>query len=161
MAIIGRTGRDGGSIRIEMERLNMLEREASAARIEMIARKTRLEALEGLEGESLIAAAAYTVADPSLMALRQHYQDATVSLAACKAPSQNSRASSTPPSKASRPVSASITRSPGTNTNPSRPNSTSSRRRTSRPSAPTCCPSSAPNAKPSCNATSSPPCTPA
>ncbi len=77
IALIGR-GQMG--IRVEATRLNMLETERSAARVEMLVRKARLDQLEGLEGEKLMDAAAYIVQDPTLMGIRQQLIDSQVSL---------------------------------------------------------------------------------
>ena len=73
-------GRAGMSIRVEATRLNMLESERSAARVEMLVRKARLDQLEGLEGDTLMDAAAYIVSDPVLMGIRQQLIDSQVSL---------------------------------------------------------------------------------
>lgn len=83
LTLLGNTAR-GGGYRIEMARLNMLESESTSARIDMLARKTRLDALEGLEGDQLLEAAAFMVTDPTVMGLRQQYRDAKVSLEVMK-----------------------------------------------------------------------------
>ena len=77
IALIGR-GQMG--IRVEATRLNMLENERSAARVEMLVRKARMDQLEGLEGEKLMDAAAYIVSDPTLLGIRQQLIDSQVSL---------------------------------------------------------------------------------
>ncbi len=77
IALIGR-GQMG--IRVEATRLNMLEGERSAARVEMLVRKARMDQLEGLEGDRLMDAAAYIVQDPTLMGIRQQLIDSQVSL---------------------------------------------------------------------------------
>ena len=77
IALIGR-GQTG--IRVEATRLNMLESERSAARVEMLVRKARMDQLEGLEGEKLMDAAAYIVQDPTLLGIRQQLIDSQVSL---------------------------------------------------------------------------------
>lgn len=77
IALIGR-GQMG--IRVEATRLNMLETERSAARVEMLVRKARLDQLDVLEGEKLMDAAAYIVQDPTLMGIRQQLIDSQVSL---------------------------------------------------------------------------------
>lgn len=69
-----------GSISAELQRIQMLEQQVSAARVEMIQSKTRMDELSQLEGEQLLSAAVYTVSDPALAALRQQYIDANVSL---------------------------------------------------------------------------------
>ena len=83
LSLVG-NGSRGGGWRIEQARLNMLESEVSAARIDMLTRKTRLDALEGLEGDQLLEAAAFMVSDPTTMGLRQQYRDAKVSLEVMK-----------------------------------------------------------------------------
>lgn len=77
IALIGR-GQMG--IRVEATRLNMLESERSAARVEMLVRKARLDQLAGLKGDRLMDAAAYIVQDPTLMGIRQQLIDSEVSL---------------------------------------------------------------------------------
>ncbi len=73
-------GRGNASIRVEATRLNMLEGERSAAGVEMVVRKARLDQLEGLEGDKLMDAAAYIVSDPTLLGIRQQLIDSQVSL---------------------------------------------------------------------------------
>ena len=77
IALIGR-GQMG--IRVESTRLNMVENERSAARVEMLVRKARMDQLEGLEGDKLMDAAAYIVQDPTLLSIRQQLIDSQVSL---------------------------------------------------------------------------------
>ena len=79
LLLIGRTY-GGGSVRAELQRIQELEQAVSIARVEMIQRKTQLDQLTKLEGDELLAAAAYTVADPALASIRQQYMDARVSL---------------------------------------------------------------------------------
>lgn len=73
-------GRAGFGFRVEATRLNMLEAERGTARVEMLVRKARLDQLEDLDGDTLMDAAAYIVADPVLMGIRQQYIDSQVSL---------------------------------------------------------------------------------
>ena len=73
-------GRGTSGIRVEAAQLNMLQTERSAARVEMLVRKARLDQLEGLEGDKLMEAAAYIVQDPTLMGIRQQLIDSQVSL---------------------------------------------------------------------------------
>lgn len=73
-------GRGNMGIRVEATRLNMLENERSAARVEMLVRKARMDQLEELEGDKLMDAAAYIVQDPNLLAIRQQLIDSQVSL---------------------------------------------------------------------------------
>ena len=68
------------SIRVESTRLNALENERSAARVDMLVRKARMDQLEDLEGDKLMDAAAYIVQDPTLLSIRQQYIDSQVSL---------------------------------------------------------------------------------
>ncbi|MDD2239133.1 MAG: polysaccharide biosynthesis tyrosine autokinase [Kiritimatiellae bacterium] len=79
ISLIGHMG-SGTGIRVEATRLNMLESERSAARVEMLVRKARLEQLENLKGTELMEAAAYIVQDSTLMAIRQQLIDSEVSL---------------------------------------------------------------------------------
>ncbi|MDY0150155.1 MAG: polysaccharide biosynthesis tyrosine autokinase [Kiritimatiellia bacterium] len=79
ISLIGHMG-SGTGIRVEATRLNMLESERSAARVEMLVRKARLEQLENLKGTELMQAAAYIVQDSTLMAVRQQLIDSEVSL---------------------------------------------------------------------------------
>jgi len=73
-------GRGLMSIRVESTRLNALENERSAARVDMLVRKARMDQLEDLEGDKLMDAAAYIVQDPTLLSIRQQYIDSQVSL---------------------------------------------------------------------------------
>jgi capsular exopolysaccharide synthesis family protein len=68
---ITRVGHGDNSVNIDTTRLNSLQSELSVARVDMIVRKTRLDALENLEGDKLMEAAAYLVPDSMLMNLRQ------------------------------------------------------------------------------------------
>ena len=73
-------GKGMASYRIETASLSMLQSERSAARVEMLVRKARLDQLEDLEGEKLMDAAAYIVQDPTLLGIRQQLIDSQVSL---------------------------------------------------------------------------------
>ena len=73
-------GRGNYSIRMETQQLNMLEAERSAARVEMLVRKARLDQLMDLDGDKLMDAAAYIVSDPTLLGIRQQLIDSQVSL---------------------------------------------------------------------------------
>jgi len=84
LSIIGGMGRNGSVYRVDMLTLQRMETTTSEAKIEMLARKTRLDALENLEGDRLLEAAAFIAADPTTMALRQQYLDAKVSLEVMK-----------------------------------------------------------------------------
>ncbi len=78
LLLIGRSA--AGSVRAELQRIQMLEQEVSVARVEMIQRKTRLDELNKLDGDELLSASVYTVGDPALAQIRQQYMDAQVSL---------------------------------------------------------------------------------
>ncbi len=67
-------------MRADKIRLQQLEADRIAARVDMLSRKARLEQLEGLEGQELIDAAAYIVNDPEIAALRRQMMDTDVSL---------------------------------------------------------------------------------
>jgi capsular exopolysaccharide synthesis family protein len=73
-------GRGNMSYRVDATRINMLESERSAARVEMLVRKARLDQLMGLEGDKLMDAAAYIVSDPTLLGIRQQLIDSQVSM---------------------------------------------------------------------------------
>lgn len=73
-------GRGMASFRIETASLSMLQSERSAARVDMLVRKARLDQLEDLEGDKLMDAAAYIVQDPTLLGIRQQLIDSQVSL---------------------------------------------------------------------------------
>lgn len=77
---ISMIGRGNTGVRIEATRMNVLQGEWSAARVEMIVRETRLKQLEGLDGEKLMDAAAYIVSDPTLLGLRQQLIESQVLL---------------------------------------------------------------------------------
>jgi capsular exopolysaccharide synthesis family protein len=61
-------------------RLQQMEGDRMAARVDMLTRKTRLEQLESLEGEALMNASAYMVNDSALLNLRRQMVDAEVQL---------------------------------------------------------------------------------
>jgi len=67
-------------IRADNIRIQQMEGDRMAARVDMLTRKTRLEQLEALEGEELMNAAAYMVNDSALLALRRQVVDADVQL---------------------------------------------------------------------------------
>jgi len=67
-------------IRADNIRIQQMEGDRMAARVDMLTRRTRLEQLEALEGEELMNASAYMVNDSSLLALRRQSVDADVQL---------------------------------------------------------------------------------
>lgn len=62
-------------------RLQRMEGDRVAARVDMLTRKARWEQLEALSGQELLNASAYIVNDPSLMSLRRNLVDAEQQLA--------------------------------------------------------------------------------
>jgi capsular exopolysaccharide synthesis family protein len=66
--------------RADKIRLQQLEADRIAARVDMLSRKARLEQLEGLSGEELVDAAAYIVNDPEIAAIRRQLVDFDVQL---------------------------------------------------------------------------------
>ena len=84
LSVLGGSGRGGNVYRIELGTLQRMEATTSEAKIEMLARKTRLDALEGLEGDRLLEAAAFIAPDATTMTLRQQYRDAKVSMEVMK-----------------------------------------------------------------------------
>lgn len=67
-------------IRADNIRLQQMEADRIAARVDMLTRKARLEQLEALEGTELMNASAYMVTDPALLTLRGQLVDAEVEL---------------------------------------------------------------------------------
>jgi len=149
-------GRGLMSIRVESTRLNALENERSAARVDMLVRKARMDQLEDLEGDKLMDAAAYIVQDPTLLSIRQQYIDSQVSLqlmlrtawsaritrmfCACAARKTSCAVSWIPPSPGSRPASKRITKSPARSTKRWTASWPVSRRPISNPKAKIICP---------------------
>ncbi len=70
----------GTGIRADKIRLQQLEADRIAARVDMISRKARLDQLEALQGDELMEAAAYIVNDPEITAIRRQIVDSDVSL---------------------------------------------------------------------------------
>lgn len=66
--------------RADKVRLQQLEADRIAARVDMLVRKARLEQLESLSGEALMNASAYVVNDQSLVMLRKQLMDTEVQL---------------------------------------------------------------------------------
>ena len=67
-------------IRIDKMRLQSLEADRIAARVDMLVREARLNQLESLEGEELMNASAYIVNDQSLLILRKQLVDTEVQI---------------------------------------------------------------------------------
>jgi len=67
-------------IRADSQRIQQMEGDRMAARVDMLTRRARLEQLESLEGDELMNASAYMVNDASLLALRRQLVDAEVQL---------------------------------------------------------------------------------
>jgi capsular exopolysaccharide synthesis family protein len=70
----------GSGIRADKMRLQQLEADRIAARVNMLVRKARLEQLEVLEGEELLNASAYMVDDRALATIRRQLIDTDVTL---------------------------------------------------------------------------------
>lgn len=67
-------------IRADNVRLQQMEADRIAARVDMLTRKARMDQLEALDGEELMNASAYMVNDQSLLNLRRQLVDAEVQL---------------------------------------------------------------------------------
>lgn len=81
ISILGGTGFSSlQGVRLETTRLNNLEAQRSAARVDMLVRKSRMDQLADLEGEELMEAAAYIVPDPTLERVRSQLLDSKVQL---------------------------------------------------------------------------------
>ncbi|MGA1193226.1 MAG: GumC family protein [Kiritimatiellia bacterium] len=68
-------------IRADNLRVQQMEADRIAARVDMLTRKARWEQIDALEGDELMNASAYMVNDPSLLNLRRQLVDAEVQLA--------------------------------------------------------------------------------
>lgn len=66
--------------RVDKVRLQQLEADRIAARVDMLVREARLNQLESLNGEELLNASAYIVNDQSLLMLRKQITDTEVQL---------------------------------------------------------------------------------
>ena len=77
LTIIGQ-GQQG--VRVDKIRLQQLEGDRIASRVEMIQRKAQLDQLESLSGEELMSASAYIVQDQVLATIRAQLIDSEVSL---------------------------------------------------------------------------------
>ena len=67
-------------VRIDKMRLQSLEADRIAARVDMLVREARLNQLESLKGEELMNASAYIVNDQSLLILRKQLVDTEVQI---------------------------------------------------------------------------------
>jgi len=67
-------------LRADKARLQQLEADRIAARVDMLVRKARVEQLEPLSGEDLAYSSLYVVQDPSLAAIRKELIDAEVNM---------------------------------------------------------------------------------
>lgn len=85
-AELERLRREGGvaliqrGMRVDKVRLQQLEADRIAARVDMLVREARKNQLEALDGEELLNAAAYIVNDQSLFLLRRQIVDTEVQL---------------------------------------------------------------------------------
>ncbi len=70
----------GSGMRVDKIRLQQLEADRIAARVDMIARKARLDQIENLQGDELLNAVIYIVNDPEIQTLRRSLADADLSL---------------------------------------------------------------------------------
>lgn len=68
-------------LRTDNVRLQRMEADRIAARVDMLTRKSRWEQLEALSGRELMNASAYIVNDPSLISLRRNLVDAEQQMA--------------------------------------------------------------------------------
>ncbi len=78
VAMIG--ARERGGMEADKIRLQQLEGDRVAARVDMLTRKARFDQLDELEGDELLTASTYIVNDPSLASLRRQLIDAQVNL---------------------------------------------------------------------------------
>ena len=76
---ISTTGGFGG-FQIDKMKLQAMEGDLIAARVDMLVRKTRLDQINSLSGEDLLSAVQFIVGDASLSNLRQQITDTQVSL---------------------------------------------------------------------------------
>jgi len=69
-----------GGIQIDKMKLQAMQGDLIAARVDMLVRKARLEQIQNLSGDDLLSAAQFIVGDSSLNSLRQQVIDTQVSL---------------------------------------------------------------------------------
>lgn len=85
-AELERIRREGGvaliqrGMRVDKVRLQQLEADRIAARVDMLVREARKNQLEALDGDELLNASAYIVNDPTLLSLRRQIADTEVQL---------------------------------------------------------------------------------
>lgn len=72
--------RERGGLQVDKIRLQQLEGDRVAARVDKLVRRTRFEQMEGLERDELLTASAYIVNDQALAMLRRQMVDAQVNL---------------------------------------------------------------------------------
>lgn len=72
--------RERGGVQVDKIRLQQLEGDRVAARVDKLVRRSRFEQLEGLDADELLTASAYIVNDQALAMLRRQYIDAQVNL---------------------------------------------------------------------------------
>lgn len=80
VAFIGSRSSGTGGVQVDKIRLQQLEGDRVAARVDMLVRKARYDQLDDLEGDALLTASTYIVNDQSLAALRRQQIDADVNL---------------------------------------------------------------------------------
>lgn len=72
--------RERGGVQVDKIRLQQLEGDRVAARVDKLVRKSRFDQLDGLEADELLTASAYIVNDQALAMLRRQLIDAQVNL---------------------------------------------------------------------------------
>lgn len=72
--------RERGGIQMDKIRLQQLEGDRVASRVDMLTRKARYDQLDELEGQDLLTASTYIVNDQALALLRRQYIDAQVNV---------------------------------------------------------------------------------
>lgn len=72
--------RERGGVQVDKIRLQQLEGDRVAARVDKLVRRSRFEQLEALDGDELLTASAYIVNDQALAMLRRQFLDAQVNL---------------------------------------------------------------------------------
>lgn len=80
VAMIGSASQVGGGFRVDKVRLQQLEADRIAARVDMLYRKARMEQLESMESEELRESAAIIVQDAEIAAIRRQLVDTDVQL---------------------------------------------------------------------------------
>ncbi len=80
VAVIGSTTQYGGGFRVDKVRLQQLEADRIAARVDMLYRKARMEQLEAMSPEELVESASLIVQDSELSTIRRQLVDTDVQL---------------------------------------------------------------------------------